>query len=118
MGSIPVVPTLPALFFCAIRPGAFFCQTADKTAVQSHGRIVIVIVIGGGGGWGGGTTPPHYIHPCWVLGHQLPPPPQGASGQQLIVKRYRPKDSMGAEGARRSMGTKSVQFASSALWCI
>ena len=55
-------PHCQRFFFCAIRPGAFFCQTADKTAVQSHGRIVIVIVIGGGGGggWGGDPPPPLY----------------------------------------------------------
>ena len=53
-----------------------------------------------------------------VLGRQLPPPPPGgASSKQLVAKGLRPtvschrhpKESMGAKGARRSMGIKAAQ---------
>ena len=49
--------------------------------------MVMVWLQGGQGevAWGGGVTPR-------VLGRQLPPPPpQGASGRQLVVKGMSPR---------------------------
>ena len=89
---------------CECRPG------------RQMSNMVIGLFIGGswsrGVDWvnqvtgspGGGGTPR-------VLGRQLPPPPPLPRGLRPTVscQRCRPQESMGAEGARCSMGTKAAQ---------
>ena len=60
---------------------------------------------GGGGDSAGPRMPTTPNHQGLV---PTPHPPHGASGQQSVVKKYQPQESMGTEGARWSTNTRTT----------